>query len=1404
MRSKRDAAGQRIARAIAALALLLLLACGGGGGDGSSCSAGGPPPSSSFSLSLLPSLLPAAGFFLVRSNSSHLNTPSPFFVFGVRSFALSGELVRASPADGCSSMALSVNATGKVVWIEPYHCSIETKIRHCAAAGCAAAVSSSSYRIPGNEMWTQWEGGAPAGGASLADEERSELPVPFVHVGRDDAAVIRQTLLEREAHLKALIHERHERERRENEAAGATTLATAPVALAAPAELGAQNDKSDIDGDSADGAADDDVPSFVLELAGSPNASALLDFHVYLSSSDAPNPWQQAYTSLYFTIFFQAMLAGLHMLSTIVAAVKFKRYWALRHTRPAYAHVPLVCLAMITLGNLERALYCAIDPMGATHTMPRAYRRFLLSCSVPLTYATVLALTFFWSEAVAINNGKKQNAKQQQEQQQQPQLPLKRLSLQLSDPPLLRSSAPAPSSPRAVHAEPPRAPQHLPQMQSHHHAQELVRLQPYPLHQHQQHQQRQHQHQQPLQFRRNPQQELASLRVHTHSPALHAVASPASPHVSGHYRYGHASPMGMSPLGLSRNLERERAHSAQEPDTPPDSPPQQQQTLASSRGQPLLLKPAAQKSSPQRSAAAALGPALAASPLSAPLVRHNSSSSSGNGSAGVGAASAAKSPSNSARVSGSSPRVGSAGQFDEPLRPASASSSSESEEDDDEEDEDDDEAEEDVQQADEEYFERERARGTRVRGSSGSAVRGGKPRGRGGRAERGPRISAEQAAARMDFELAEAQVAGAVSSIGDAVEQHPRPHRSPLKTHLHAPLAHSHVHSSLRIAVPSAAASAAASRGVQLPPPPPAPPAIPCPPLPLSAGNMQLHKQSMYSSSSSSSSAAQGMQRSASFAAMHSTPLYVHLASGEKMQQQQKRAVAQAPVHVITAQSQMQELRRSLVSPSPPPSASAVAAAGVDLRDEELMDIELAAAAAAGTAGAASPSALGSSPLVPHRGSSASFSTQQSPRAGLQQYQLPSAQQRELQPTPVAQLGHAHARNRRGSDELVRVGVTTPSPAPGAGGGGDWSPKSRGGPGEEKQAHQSHQRRMSIVASKLKQLLKLGDSAGSSSWSSPPSSPAPFLRRYRTAFLLSTAFLIALDLVFSLLDAWYILDGAVLPAVEVVFAVIGLLIGGMYAAVGVKVVRRLKRDGEDRIQAAKHNFALAADSNAAASASPSCGASPNNGAMLDGSPTGSPLLEDAAMVVPGASGGPTPHSPHAFYAYPLAYVPPQPLMLNGVPLAAVALHPLPLHHHHARGTSPLMMYPGGAAGCSSLGVGVDYATASLLSQQESVLASLRQSNKDKLVRTLQFLVGSLVGLMLFIAVCFASPQLWHAASASSTSSSSAASASSSSSSTTTGGGSGLGALDDPLTAISRDFLMFFALWIIGGCQVLAF
>lgn len=89
------------------------------------------PPLLAPSVSVGPAcsfLLPVSALYLVRTNSSNIEAASPYFVFGVTEFALGGELIRASPDDACDR--IHFNATGMVVWIEPFHCSIESQLTH--------------------------------------------------------------------------------------------------------------------------------------------------------------------------------------------------------------------------------------------------------------------------------------------------------------------------------------------------------------------------------------------------------------------------------------------------------------------------------------------------------------------------------------------------------------------------------------------------------------------------------------------------------------------------------------------------------------------------------------------------------------------------------------------------------------------------------------------------------------------------------------------------------------------------------------------------------------------------------------------------------------------------------------------------------------------------------------------------------------------------------------------------------------------------------------------------------------------------------------------------------------------------------------------------------------------------
>lgn len=262
-------------------------------------------------------------------------------------------------------------------------------------------MSSSAYSIPGNEMWTQWDGAASI--SVLTEREKltvRNLLVPFVHVGRDDADLIRLALKARETEIELALQ------------AGDVNRAISDTRGVGSVTIGT----------SVDGTASTTSSSntHVTHLNTPVNITGLrpdelVDFHVLLSSVDSPNHWEEAFSSLYFTIFFQVMLGCLHICVFLAALAKFKRYYALRLQRPFYAKIPLVCLGFLIASNLERGLYCFLDPMGATHVVPRSYRRVMLSLSVPWTYASTLLLTFFWSEAIGLRSKALNQAQSQPE-----------------------------------------------------------------------------------------------------------------------------------------------------------------------------------------------------------------------------------------------------------------------------------------------------------------------------------------------------------------------------------------------------------------------------------------------------------------------------------------------------------------------------------------------------------------------------------------------------------------------------------------------------------------------------------------------------------------------------------------------------------------------------------------------------------------------------------------------------------------------------------------------------------------------------------------------------------------------------------------------------------------------------
>jgi hypothetical protein len=295
-------------------------------------------------LSSSPSLLVSA--LTLGLNYSHL-TPfdydSPFFSFGVAEFSVNAPVVLANPLDGCSTL-VSPNGEGfhyyldKIIFLEPLHCSIETKIKNCQAVGCVAGISYSAFQIPGEEMWTQWDG-----------THKQELTVPFVHLGKDNAGKFKQLINSFQSALKT------------------------------PA-----NDNSNSNN----------------PASSDPLLSSNLTLYISLDSQHSLNLWQEAYDSIYFIIIFQVLLGLGHMFLLFAAGRKCYLYWQTRDVRKQYAHVPIATLILVCFSCFERALVCFLDPLGSRQMMPRVYRRILVYFSVPYTYAAMLLLIFFWMEAI--------------------------------------------------------------------------------------------------------------------------------------------------------------------------------------------------------------------------------------------------------------------------------------------------------------------------------------------------------------------------------------------------------------------------------------------------------------------------------------------------------------------------------------------------------------------------------------------------------------------------------------------------------------------------------------------------------------------------------------------------------------------------------------------------------------------------------------------------------------------------------------------------------------------------------------------------------------------------------------------------------------------------------------------
>ena len=133
-------------------------------------------------LCLLP---PSTALVLRAPNGTVTYLTSPYFYFGNTTFDVTAALIlppHTASQSACHKLPPLPHA---IVYVDPLGCSIETKIRHCQAAGSVGVISASSADVAGNEVWTQWDG-----------TDKKLMHIPFLHVGRDDGETLRAALLQ--------------------------------------------------------------------------------------------------------------------------------------------------------------------------------------------------------------------------------------------------------------------------------------------------------------------------------------------------------------------------------------------------------------------------------------------------------------------------------------------------------------------------------------------------------------------------------------------------------------------------------------------------------------------------------------------------------------------------------------------------------------------------------------------------------------------------------------------------------------------------------------------------------------------------------------------------------------------------------------------------------------------------------------------------------------------------------------------------------------------------------------------------------------------------------------------------------------------------------------------------------
>ena len=127
------------------------------------------------------------------------------------------------------------------------------------------------------------------------------------------------------------------------------------------------------------------------------------------SKEDSVNVWAAAYDSVYFLTLFQTLLGLFNLFLILLASRKLIQYHhkaasstpSGQSTSPSSSSsVPYLCLTLLLLSSFIVAVYCLVDPFGAKHMLPYVYCRLLLFMCIPLSFASLLLLLLFMSDAL--------------------------------------------------------------------------------------------------------------------------------------------------------------------------------------------------------------------------------------------------------------------------------------------------------------------------------------------------------------------------------------------------------------------------------------------------------------------------------------------------------------------------------------------------------------------------------------------------------------------------------------------------------------------------------------------------------------------------------------------------------------------------------------------------------------------------------------------------------------------------------------------------------------------------------------------------------------------------------------------------------------------------------------------